>query len=146
MIPQNRQCKSTAIRRGRNTALDEGEVRIKVEVFGLNRGEVMFREGQYLETPHRPSRLGYEANGSVSLAAIQIAKSQGATVIAVTRKTGKLDFLKKQGATKLSAPHCEITRSWEHPLIHSTHKFYKNEKRNNIFLGLRRRLVLPVVE
>ena len=40
----------------------EGEVRLKVEAIGLNRAEVMFREGQYLEDPKLPSRLGYEAD------------------------------------------------------------------------------------
>jgi len=43
----------------------EGEVRLKVEAIGLNRAEVMFREGQYLEDPDLPSRLGYEAAGIV---------------------------------------------------------------------------------
>ena len=43
----------------------EGEVRLKVEAIGLNRAEVMFREGQYLEEPEFPSRLGYEAAGVV---------------------------------------------------------------------------------
>ena len=43
----------------------EGEVRLKVEAIGLNRAEIMFREGQYLETPELPSRLGYEASGIV---------------------------------------------------------------------------------
>ncbi|MSN26900.1 MAG: zinc-binding dehydrogenase [Geobacter sp.] len=43
----------------------EGEVRLKVEAIGLNRAEVMFRQGQYLETPELPSRLGYEAAGIV---------------------------------------------------------------------------------
>jgi len=43
----------------------EGEVRLKVEAIGLNRGEVMFREGRYLEDPELPSRLGYEAAGIV---------------------------------------------------------------------------------
>jgi NADPH:quinone reductase-like Zn-dependent oxidoreductase len=43
----------------------EGEVRIKVEAIGLNRAEVMFRRGQYLEQPRFPSRLGYEASGVV---------------------------------------------------------------------------------
>ncbi len=42
-----------------------GEVRLKVEAIGLNRAEVMFRQGQYLETPQLPSRLGYEAAGIV---------------------------------------------------------------------------------
>ncbi len=43
----------------------EGEVRLKVEAIGLNRAEVMFREGQYLESPELPSRLGYEASGII---------------------------------------------------------------------------------
>ncbi len=42
-----------------------GEVRLKVEAIGLNRAEIMFREGHYLETPAFPSRLGYEAAGIV---------------------------------------------------------------------------------
>ena len=43
----------------------EGEVRLAVEAFGLNRAEVMFRRGEYLENPELPSRLGYEAAGIV---------------------------------------------------------------------------------
>lgn len=43
----------------------EGEIRIKVEAIGLNRAEIMFREGQYLEVPEVPCRLGYEASGIV---------------------------------------------------------------------------------
>ena len=43
----------------------EGEVRLKVEAIGLNRAEVMFRQGQYLQDPVLPSRLGYEATGIV---------------------------------------------------------------------------------
>ena len=43
----------------------EGEVRIKVEAIGLNRAEIMFRKGQYLEDPVFPSPLGYEASGIV---------------------------------------------------------------------------------
>ena len=38
-----------------------GEVRIKVEAIGLNRAEVMLREGIYHEQPVFPSRIGYEA-------------------------------------------------------------------------------------
>jgi NADPH:quinone reductase-like Zn-dependent oxidoreductase len=43
----------------------EGEVRLKVEAIGLNRAEIMFREGQYLEIPNFPSLLGYEAAGFI---------------------------------------------------------------------------------
>jgi len=42
-----------------------GEVRLKVEAIGLNRAEVMYRQGQYLEAPALPSRIGYEAAGVV---------------------------------------------------------------------------------
>lgn len=43
----------------------EGEVRLRVKAIGLNRAEVMFREGQYLYPPELPSKLGYEASGIV---------------------------------------------------------------------------------
>ena len=42
-----------------------GEVRLKVEAIGLNRAEVMYRQAQYLEAPKYPSRIGYEAAGTV---------------------------------------------------------------------------------
>jgi NADPH:quinone reductase-like Zn-dependent oxidoreductase len=41
------------------------EVLIKVHSIGLNRAEVMFRNGAYLEEPNFPSKLGYEASGVV---------------------------------------------------------------------------------
>jgi NADPH:quinone reductase-like Zn-dependent oxidoreductase len=44
---------------------DPGEVRLKVDAIGLNRAEVMFRSGQYLEQPELLSGLGYEASGTV---------------------------------------------------------------------------------
>ena len=47
------------------TALAENEVRINVEAVGLNRAEVLFRQGLYLEKPSLPSRIGYEAAGTV---------------------------------------------------------------------------------
>jgi NADPH2:quinone reductase len=46
-------------------ALQSGEIRLKVEAIGLNRAEVMFRKGQYVETPQLPSLLGYEAAGVI---------------------------------------------------------------------------------
>jgi NADPH:quinone reductase-like Zn-dependent oxidoreductase len=42
-----------------------GEVRLQVKALGLNRAEIMFRNGQYLETPVFPSKNGYEAAGIV---------------------------------------------------------------------------------
>ena len=43
----------------------EGEVRIAVKAIGLNRAESLFRQGMYLEAPNLPSRIGYEAAGTV---------------------------------------------------------------------------------
>jgi NADPH:quinone reductase-like Zn-dependent oxidoreductase len=45
--------------------LKAGEVRLKVEAIGLNRAEVMFRTGNYPESPEFPSTLGYEAAGVI---------------------------------------------------------------------------------
>jgi NADPH:quinone reductase-like Zn-dependent oxidoreductase len=46
-------------------APSHGEVRLRVKALGLNRAEVMFRNGQYLETPSFPAKNGYEASGIV---------------------------------------------------------------------------------
>jgi NADPH:quinone reductase-like Zn-dependent oxidoreductase len=43
----------------------EGEVRIAVKAIGLNRAESMYRQGLHPEAPNLPSRLGYEAAGTV---------------------------------------------------------------------------------
>lgn len=43
----------------------KGEVLLRVKAIGLNRAEVMFRQGQYLYPPKLPSLLGYEASGIV---------------------------------------------------------------------------------
>jgi NADPH:quinone reductase-like Zn-dependent oxidoreductase len=42
-----------------------GEVRIRVDAIGLNRAEVNFRRGTYLERPVLPAGLGTEASGEV---------------------------------------------------------------------------------
>jgi NADPH:quinone reductase-like Zn-dependent oxidoreductase len=43
----------------------DNEVRIKVAAIGINRADVMFRNGAYLEAPQFPSKLGYEASGII---------------------------------------------------------------------------------
>ena len=43
----------------------KGEVLLRVKAIGLNRAEVMFRNGQYLYEAKLPSNLGYEASGIV---------------------------------------------------------------------------------
>jgi NADPH:quinone reductase-like Zn-dependent oxidoreductase len=53
----------------------KGEVRLNVKAIGLNRAEVMFRRGQYLESPDLPSKLGYEAAGVVAAVGPDVDKS-----------------------------------------------------------------------
>ena len=43
----------------------KGEVRLRVKAAGLNRAESVYYHGHYFETPHLPSRLGYEVAGVV---------------------------------------------------------------------------------
>jgi NADPH:quinone reductase-like Zn-dependent oxidoreductase len=43
-----------------------GEVQIAIKALGLNRAEVMFRNGQYIIDPRFPARPGYEAAGTVA--------------------------------------------------------------------------------
>jgi NADPH:quinone reductase-like Zn-dependent oxidoreductase len=52
-----------------------GEVRLNVKAIGLNRAEVMFRNGRYLESPVLPSKLGYEAAGVVAAVGPDVDKS-----------------------------------------------------------------------
>ncbi|MBL1804463.1 alcohol dehydrogenase, partial [Klebsiella pneumoniae] len=40
-------------------------VQIRVQAIGLNRAEIMYRNGQYVIEPEFPARLGYEAAGVV---------------------------------------------------------------------------------
>ncbi|AML58805.1 Quinone oxidoreductase [Serratia rubidaea] len=44
-----------------------GEVQIRVRAIGLNRAEIMYRNGQYVIAPEFPARLGYEAAGVVEV-------------------------------------------------------------------------------
>lgn len=53
----------------------KGEVRLDVKAIGLNRAEVMFREGQYLESPVLPAKIGYEAAGIVTAVGPDVDKS-----------------------------------------------------------------------
>ena len=52
-----------------------GEVRLRVKAIGLNRAEVMFRQGKYLVSPVLPSKLGYEASGTIEAIGSGVDKS-----------------------------------------------------------------------
>jgi NADPH2:quinone reductase len=55
-------------------------VRLKVQAVGLNRAEVMFRTGHYLEQPEFRSRIGIEAAGIVD------AVGSGVTQVKIGQK------------------------------------------------------------
>jgi NADPH:quinone reductase-like Zn-dependent oxidoreductase len=52
-----------------------GEVRLRVKAIGLNRAESMFRQGHYLVAPELPSKLGYEASGTVEAVGAEVDPS-----------------------------------------------------------------------
>lgn len=43
----------------------EGQVKLRIHAVGLNRAELAFMQGYYLEQPALPSQIGYEASGIV---------------------------------------------------------------------------------
>lgn len=53
----------------------EGEVLLKVQAVGLNRAESMYFHGQYMEQPQLPSKLGYEAVGTVMKVGLGVSES-----------------------------------------------------------------------
>ena len=65
----------------------EGEVRLKIEAIGLNRAEIMFRDGAYVATPTFPSRIGIEASGVID------ALGPGVTDFAVGDRAAAVPFI-----------------------------------------------------
>jgi NADPH:quinone reductase-like Zn-dependent oxidoreductase len=53
----------------------KGEVRLQVQAVGLNRAELMFVRGQYLEHPKLPAGIGYEAAGVVEAVGPDVDKN-----------------------------------------------------------------------
>src|SRR5262245_37262839 len=58
-----------------STEPPSGEVTLRVQAIGLNRAESMFMHGYYLEPPHLPATLGYEAAGIVTAIGAQVDPS-----------------------------------------------------------------------
>ncbi|WP_114210584.1 zinc-dependent alcohol dehydrogenase family protein [Acidisarcina polymorpha] len=68
-----------------------GEIRLRVKTLGLNRAEVMFRNGQYLETPLPPSKNGYEAAGIIEAAGPGVDTSWIGKTVSTVPGTFKLN-------------------------------------------------------
>lgn len=68
-----------------------GEVLIRVKALGLNRAEIMFRNGQYLETPVPPAKNGYEAAGIIEAVGSDVDSSWIGKTVSTVPGTFKLN-------------------------------------------------------
>jgi NADPH:quinone reductase-like Zn-dependent oxidoreductase len=68
-----------------------GEIRLRVRALGLNRAEVMFRNGRYLETPVPPSKNGYEAAGIIEAVGPDVDSSWIGETVSTVPGTFKLN-------------------------------------------------------
>jgi NADPH:quinone reductase-like Zn-dependent oxidoreductase len=68
-----------------------GEILLRVKALGLNRAEIMFRNGQYLETPVPPSQNGYEAAGIIEAVGPDVDPSWIGKIVSTVPGTFKLN-------------------------------------------------------
>jgi NADPH:quinone reductase-like Zn-dependent oxidoreductase len=69
-----------------------GEVRIRVDAIGLNRAEVNFRRGTYLEQPVLPAGLGSEAAGEVLEVGPDVARWRPGDAVCVVPAFSQNDY------------------------------------------------------
>lgn len=72
----------------RSEPLAADEVRISVKALGLNRADVMFRRGTYIEKATLPSRLGYEASGLIEAVGAAVAELKPGQAVSVIPPIG----------------------------------------------------------
>jgi len=49
------------------------EVRVRVKAIGINRADIMYRTGSYIEHPVFPAGIGYEAAGIIESVGVEVA-------------------------------------------------------------------------
>ncbi|HEY2205943.1 MAG TPA: zinc-dependent alcohol dehydrogenase family protein [Pseudonocardia sp.] len=69
-----------------------GEARIRVDAVGLNRAEVAFRRGTYLERPDLPSGLGSEAAGEVLEVGPDVSRWRPGDAVSVVPAFSQRDY------------------------------------------------------
>ncbi|SFK77757.1 NADPH:quinone reductase [Geodermatophilus ruber] len=69
-----------------------GEVRIRVDAIGLNRAEVNFRRGTYIEQPVLPAGLGTEAAGEVLEVGPDVARWAPGDLVSVVPAFSQNDY------------------------------------------------------
>ena len=73
--------------------VNNGQILIKVDAFGLNFADVMARKGMYKEAPPLPAILGYDVSGTVETVAEDIVNfKKGDRVTAMTRFGGYAQY------------------------------------------------------
>lgn len=72
---------------------DDGQVRIRVEAFGLNFADVMARQGNYPDCPDLPAVIGYDVVGTIDALGDGVdGLSVGDRVTAMTRFGGYAEY------------------------------------------------------
>ena len=69
-----------------------GEVRLTVKALGLNRSEIMFLQGAYLDTPRLPARVGYEASGVVESVGEGVTEVSAGDVVSTIPSFSQNDY------------------------------------------------------
>ena len=110
---------------------DHDEVRIRIKAFGVNQGEVMYREGRYVSKPNFPSRLGSEGSGIIDLIGnnnikfkvgdevtiIDARGTWGSNNLTVGRNglkinTGTADLTLSNNGQSITLVYIDATRGW----------------------------------
>lgn len=93
------------LRRAPNPAPGRGEVRVKVEAFGLNFADVMARRGRYKDAPPLPSILGYEIVGVVDAVGPDVSDREvGERVLCFTRFGGYARYTLTKAVASVPLP------------------------------------------
>lgn len=87
-----------------------GEVVIEARSLGLNRAESMFRQGQYLQDPVLPAKIGYEAAGTVRAVGEDVTHVRPGAAVSVIPSFGMNDYA-VHGEVVLAPAHAVV----QHP-------------------------------
>lgn len=86
------------------------EVVIQARSLGLNRAESMFRQGQYLQDPVLPAKIGYEVAGTVRAVGADVTHVQPGAAVSVVPAFGMNDY-GMHGEVVLAPAHAVV----QHP-------------------------------
>ncbi len=92
------------------------EIVIEARALGLNRAEEMFRQGQYVQDPVLPAKIGYEAAGTAQTVGENVAHVRAGDAVSVVPAFGMNDY-GMHGEVVLAPAHAVIKHpehlSWD---------------------------------